>query len=785
MSANCTLFSFLLVSIFFLFGGQGPVRAEGQSSCGMTISYWHIEGEKITNDTLYKKVKVKIDNPNPGIMKKFIYLLDEEPYQGPGKHSAFEYQYSWEILIPIETKKITFADLNTPNCTVSKSPDFEPDICKIKMDQNIVLLDDCQSYSEFIVTDGQTIESVAWIISGTTDTVHREMDWNPIPPGSYDIYFRSTEGCETSYSINHCTTRANAGGDKVYIYCLGEEVPLDLWSLLDPRTDPGGFQTPGGDLLDSAAMRELTFDHPETVEFKYVASVLNELPDTATLTIHVTDCNSCEYEITSAFRSCEYPDSVELSVLPLNPEITQFEITTEDGAVRTAFPDETFLVFWPHTGKPLDFFISGQTLAGTCDTILSAGIIPESLFVTDLHEIEIPSEDSAMISFRILSGGMAPYKVTISSGDDLDTSFTIGDHEVYQNMFYKTSNEVLVSITDHRGCTQIETIALKSDCELPEIESIPTTCGDSNGKIVLDMGSLSEKCKIQWAEGDRSSNNRWNRTDLAPGIYHYTISYDDCIIRDSVEILKSTASFPDIRTDKGCLLDGRVRFYIPDSLDVNQWIYDNRTLTHFSVDLPANVLHTFIVETMDGCRKSFDLSENETPWLEEITFSKPDGIQAVPGKDQQSLTNSGWYFRNQELCTSCLDYSKGPMLEEGVYGFFIEQDENCRRDTLLRIRQDERLFQIPNVLTPGKMTNNRLQIFDPLQQMESVVELSVYDRYGNILYREKDTYPDDDLSFDWPRQTGENLPDVVICVATIRCSDGKEITVSQDILILR
>lgn len=390
-----------------------------------------------------------------------------------------------------------------------------------------------------------------------------------------------------------------------------------------------------------------------------------------------------------------------------------------------------------------------------------------------------------MISFRILSGGTAPYEVRISSGEDLDTSFTMEDHEVFQKIFYKTSDNVLVSITDHGGCTQTETFSLESGCAEPEVESIPTTCGDSNGRVALDMGPLSEKCKIQWAEGDRSSNNRWNRTDLAPGIYHYTISYDDCIIRDSVEILKSTASFPEIRTEKGCLLDEQVRFYIPDSMEINQWIYKEESLPFFSVDLPANVHHSFTLETMEGCRKTLEIIEKESPWLEELAFSKPDKVSATPGKDQQSLTEFGWYFRNEELCVSCLDYSNGPMLEEGVYGFFIEQDENCRRDTLFRVQQNERYFQIPNVLTPNKTTNNRLQIFDPMQQMESIIELSVYDRYGNILYKEENTYPDDDQSFDWPRSSGPTLPSMVICVATIRCSDGKEINISQDILILR
>src|SRR5699024_9825719 len=139
MSGDCTFFSFILISVFFLFGGQGPERTEAQSGCQISISHWEVLSQTTRNDTIFKRVKIKIDNPNPGLTKKFFYRLDGDKYQGPGEHVTFDYPYSIEILIPIETETITFGDLNTPNCIVSKSPGFEPEICKIKMEQNIVL----------------------------------------------------------------------------------------------------------------------------------------------------------------------------------------------------------------------------------------------------------------------------------------------------------------------------------------------------------------------------------------------------------------------------------------------------------------------------------------------------------------------------------------------------------------------------------------------------------------------------------------------------------------------
>src|SRR5690625_4472818 len=222
---------------------------------------------------------------------------------------------------------------------------------------------------------------------------------------------------------------------------------------------------------------------------------------------------------------------------------------------------------------------------------------------------------------------------------------------------------------------------------------------------------------------------------LSPGIYHYTISYSDCVIKDSVEVLKNTVFYPVVESENYCLLDGVARFYIPDLLEVNQWFYDGEPLDGFSVELPVNVTHSFVVETMEGCQTTVEKSEEETPWLEDLIFEKPGQLTAIPGEDQQHFSEYGWYYRNEELCSSCWEYSHGVMLEEGVYGFFIQQDENCRRDTLFRLQQDDQYFQMPNVLNMRSETNSRFQIFDPLRQMESIIEFSVFDRFGNILYR--------------------------------------------------
>src|SRR5690625_7505865 len=82
---------------------------------------------------------------------------------------------------------------------------------------------------------------------------------------------------------------------------------------------------------------------------------------------------------------------------------------------------------------------------------------------------------------------------------------------------------------------------------------------------------------------------------------------------------------------------------------------------------------------------------------------------------------------------------------------------------------------MPNVLNMRSETNSRFQIFDPLRQMESIIEFSVFDRFGNILYRAENIRSNGDFSLDWPHSSESSLPNTVVCIARIRCMDGKEI----------
>src|SRR5690625_3884937 len=87
MSGNYTLFSFVLFTFFYFFGGQGP--GKGVAQCGIEITYWDVIGEFERNDSIFKKVKIQLKNPG---FSRYFYLIDNEQFTGPGNHEIFPYE---------------------------------------------------------------------------------------------------------------------------------------------------------------------------------------------------------------------------------------------------------------------------------------------------------------------------------------------------------------------------------------------------------------------------------------------------------------------------------------------------------------------------------------------------------------------------------------------------------------------------------------------------------------------------------------------------------------------
>src|SRR5690606_17996539 len=236
-----TTVSFLLCFAWALLGGPELTSALAQSDCGIHVtSFIELPTEVTVNGILYKRVQVVVNKSSSGFSKLFYYKLNDSLRDG--SEEFYEYGYQTEvILIPVDAQKITFYDfLGNETCKVEYELEFEANPCDINFTPDVSIGRDCYHHTVTMqVSDLIKIDSVAWVRRGETEPVHNKMRWVNIPPGTYDIFFNTEEGCEHSTSFETCISTSDAGEDRSIVYCIGEEDTVNLYDLLSPGVDPG------------------------------------------------------------------------------------------------------------------------------------------------------------------------------------------------------------------------------------------------------------------------------------------------------------------------------------------------------------------------------------------------------------------------------------------------------------------------------------------------------------------------------------------------------------------
>ena len=130
--------------------------------------------------------------------------------------------------------------------------------------------------------------------------------------------------------------------------------------------------------------------------------------------------------------------------------------------------------------------------------------------------------------------------------------------------------------------------------------------------------------------------------------------------------------------------------------------------------------------------------------------------------------------------------------ESGVFSFEAVVYDRCLYLDTLMVRvifpnQDLPDFSFPNVFTPNGDGANDYYRIVPTRDVQQVISMEVYDRYGNFVFMENYTEDSGGQNQGWNgRHAGVDAPPGVYAVqAKLRLLDGREETVGLDVLLLR
>ncbi len=300
-----------------------------------------------------------------------------------------------------------------------------------------------------------------------------------------------------------------------------------------------------------------------------------------------------------------------------------------------------------------------------------------------------------------------------------------------------------------------------------------------------------------------SGNTLLNPTVDMLGDYTLIVTNEinQCVDSQSVEVYEEVSDLTDIltiNTPPACLgySDGSIVIesitggISPYEYAFNQGAYEdvlsfeNISAGQYLVEVKdsAGCVFEKLLQINDGFDFTLDLGQDTT-----IVLGESLDIIPLINTDISNVSVIEWIAINDSLdCVECFDNLLSPS-ENSVYQLFLETNEGCFvADAITVFVTNDVPIYIPNAFSPNGDRHNELFFISSNGAVKEVLELNIFDRWGNSVFSQKN-FPSDDESFSWDgKLNGQHVVDgVYVYFVELELIDGTKRKISGDITILR
>ncbi len=327
-----------------------------------------------------------------------------------------------------------------------------------------------------------------------------------------------------------------------------------------------------------------------------------------------------------------------------------------------------------------------------------------------------------------------------------------------------------------------------------EVESEGVTCfGGQDGFIEVLINGGHPPYGLDWAHTASSDSIQ---EDLAAGMY--TLSITDtrnCVKIVEVELPSPEALGP-VEVDCEDLTSGNLSLKAtggtpPYRYSINGDNFQNGNI--FSTLAPGAEYHLWILDANDcELEQSFRMPIPysrlvELPLQIEVRLGITETIVPTLNVPEYLIDNIRW---SPGLNLSCIDCLKPDViaLEATDYTIRVTDVFGCSGEASIRLVIDPRVdVYMPNAFSPnGDGINDFFTVFANELQVEEVLSLQIYDRWGGQVFAKK-SFPPNRLSEGWDgRSHGKILPmGLYVYMAKLLLPTGDEIMVKGDVALVR
>lgn len=353
-------------------------------------------------------------------------------------------------------------------------------------------------------------------------------------------------------------------------------------------------------------------------------------------------------------------------------------------------------------------------------------------------------------------------------------------------------------------------VVVLQDVEEPEVmqlDLVPSQYGDYNVSCFMTSGEQGNDGTLmaETQGGYSPYTYMWSdgqTTQLAVGLTYtdYSVTVTDsggCTIESSFTMTSAPEiDFEVAFNDPTCegFETGVINIASIDG-GTSPYSYAFTDVTAFSTDtiwtnLSEGVYEVFVQDAY-GCIVSVEDSI-EAPQIPTISFPEEDltlllgdSILLEPIINEIDIKDILWSPDMNLNCSDCLEPIARPV-NDAVFTIMVTSEDDCIGQASLRINVEKRRrVYMPTAFLPNSSFDDKFLI-NAGPEVEEVIELSIYDRWGSLVYRKQNFKPND-RNFGWDgRMGGKKLNDgVYVWQAEILFIDNETLDYSGTISLLR
>jgi gliding motility-associated-like protein len=168
-----------------------------------------------------------------------------------------------------------------------------------------------------------------------------------------------------------------------------------------------------------------------------------------------------------------------------------------------------------------------------------------------------------------------------------------------------------------------------------------------------------------------------------------------------------------------------------------------------------------------------------------VKFNRPITLEPSINFPQNFIKEIKWFPEESLSCLNCMT-PIATTLESTTFEIQILDKFNCIHTAQTKVNVDLITFFVPNVFSPHNSDglNDRLIVYLDEQAVKNVIEFSIFDRWGNLVYNEENFNNNSQLGWKGTYNNQKIKPGVFAYSITVELLNGKIVHSSGDVTLL-